>query len=473
MSEIKEIKEISADELADDLKAHWLKAKSSVERSNHTYAVKFLQAILKEAPGFLDGRRLLRSCEAAMAGATEKKKGLFGSSGASGGGLSGIKLQGLAKKDPLEALVLVEKELEKDPYNTTFNEILHDSAYRLNLLDTAAFALETVRKGNPDNTKLLHKLADFYMARNMNLAAADVYKEIIKRDPTDGPAIKGEKDASAKATMQKGRWEDQTQDISGLQKDSEETRKLGEENRDGMTKDQLEDRAASLVVAYEADPHNLEIVKKLADIYERLEDWPSSSQFYDWAFQLSNGDVALKHKATFMRGKSDDYQIKQLESALEADPDNQELKQQLDDTRKDLMAERLIECRKRVESNPTDPNHRYELGDALYKSGKFSEAIPHLQQATRNPHIRTRVLLLLGRTFNAKGMTDLAIKQLSDANSELVAMDNTKKQILYELGLIYASADKKQDALECFKQIYEVDYGYRDVAARVEGSYTD
>jgi hypothetical protein len=27
-------------------------------------------------------------------------------------------------------------------------------------------------------------------------------------------------------------------------------------------------------------------------------------------------------------------------------------------------------------------------------------------------------------------------------------------------------------ALECYKQIYEVDYGYRDVAHRVESSYT-
>ena len=50
-------------------------------------------------------------------------------------------------------------------------------------------------------------------------------------------------------------------------------------------------------------------------------------------------------------------------------------------------------------------------------------------------------------------------------------MDKTKKEVLYELGLIYDKADKKMEAIDCFKQIYEVDYGYRDVAARVEGSY--
>ena len=114
---------------------------------------------------------------------------------------------------------------------------------------------------------------------------------------------------------------------------------------------------------------------------------------------------------------------------------------------------------------------RFDLGQALYDAGEYSDAIPHLQQATRNPHIRTKVLLLLGRTFDAKGMNDLAIKQLKDANDELTQMDNTKKEILYELGVIYTKAVKKEEALGCFKQIYEIDYGYRDVAARVEGSY--
>ncbi|MGE9266874.1 MAG: tetratricopeptide repeat protein [Verrucomicrobiales bacterium] len=471
MSETTEIKEIGAAELTAAQRDHWKKAKASVERNNHAYAVKFIQAILKDAPGFLEGRRLLRSCEAAAAAGKEKKKGLFGSSGG-GGGLSAMKLQGMAKKDPAEALQAVEKELEKDPYNATYNEILHDAAYRLNLLDTAAFALETVRKGSPENTKLLHKLADFYMARNMPQEAADVYRDIQKQDPTDGAAITGEKNASAKASMQKGKWEQENLDVRDLQKNKEETSKLEQDSREGLTRDQLEERAGRFAAQYQEDPHNIEVVKKLAAVYEQLEDWPNAHQFYDWAFQLSNGDVALKHKATFMKGKSDDFQIKQLEEQLEQDPDNAELKAQLDSTKRELMSARLAECRQRVEQNPTDPQLRYELGDALYKSGEYSEAIPHLQQATRNPHIRIRVLLLLGRTFNAKGMTDLAIKQLSDANSELVAMDSTKKEILYELGLIYDKAGRKDEALECFKQIYEIDYGYRDVAARVEGSYS-
>jgi tetratricopeptide (TPR) repeat protein len=137
------------------------------------------------------------------------------------------------------------------------------------------------------------------------------------------------------------------------------------------------------------------------------------------------------------------------------------------------VAEQVAERTKRVEQNPTDPQLRYDLGLALYHAGDYSEAIPHLQQATRNPHIRTRVLLLLGRTFDAKGMSDMAVKQLSDANADLHGMDNIKKEVLYELGLIHEKIGDQPAALDCFKQIYEVDYGYRDIAKRVEESYAD
>ena len=68
-------------------------------------------------------------------------------------------------------------------------------------------------------------------------------------------------------------------------------------------------------------------------------------------------------------------------------------------------------------------------------------------------------------------MLDMASKQLADALGDLVAMDNVKKEVLYEKGLIHEEMGDKGGALDAFKQIYEVDYGYRDVAQRVESSY--
>jgi tetratricopeptide (TPR) repeat protein len=464
MSELKEVREISEEELPASLKEHWKNAKASVERNNAGYAIKFLQAILKEEPGFLNARKLLRQAEINETGASpgSSKKGLFG-------GGSGSAFIRQAKKDAPGALVAIEKELEKDPFNVSVNEALHDISLQMNLLGTASFALETARKGNPDNTKVAHRLAQFYVARDMHTEASIVYRDIVKHDPADGAAVKGEKDCSAKASMQQNRMSE-SQSFKDMVK-SDEAAELEKASRTSLTKEQLVERADELLVKYGEDQNNLAVVKQLANTYEQLEDWNTSSEFYSWAHQLSNGDVALKNKADEIKDRAAEQYIKDVETAAAADPDNAELQAQFAEIQKARVTERLQECKVRVEQNPTDPKMRYDLGHAYYNAGDYSEAIPHLQQATRNPHIRTKVLLLLGRTFDAKGMTDLSIKQLKDANSELTQMDNTKKEILYELGVIYAKAEKKSEALECFKQIYEIDYGYRDVAARVEGSY--
>jgi hypothetical protein len=69
-------------------------------------------------------------------------------------------------------------------------------------------------------------------------------------------------------------------------------------------------------------------------------------------------------------------------------------------------------------------------------------------------------------------MLDLAVKQFKDAAGETSVMDTTKKEILYRLSIVLEKMGKRDEYIECLKQIYEVDYGYLDVAKRVEGSYT-
>ncbi len=458
--------EISENELSPGAKSLWLKSLSAVQMSNHEYAVSLLQAVLKEAPGFLEGRKILRKCEIQLTSNEVKKKGLF----SMGGGMGGMKLASTAKKDPAAALPLIEKELEKDPTNEGLNDLLFDTALKLELVETAAFALETVRKHSPDSIKLLHKLAEHYLSRELPTKAAEVYNDIIRKAPTDSAAIKGAKDSSARASMKKQRWDENTS-MRDLMRDAEANEEMEKAARSGLTREQLENRRDKIIEKYNADPNHLGTSKELAAIYEQLEDWANAHTFYNWAHSLSNGDIALATKSALMHDRALEAELKSLEAAVAADPDNEELRAQLAERRTQRLADQVAEARKRVDQNPTDPQLRFELGNALYKSGDYTAAIPHLQQATRNPHIRTKVLLLLGRTFRAKGMYDIAIKQLRDALADLHAMDGTKKEVLYEKGLIHNEMGDKAAALESFKQIYEVDYGYRDVASRVESSY--
>ncbi len=462
--------EISVEQLDPSVKSLYDKALAAVQKSNPGYAVKLLLSVVKDAPGFLEGRQMLRKCEAAATGGAKKRSGgLFGMK--SGGGLGTMKLSSAVKKDPLAALPQIEAELETDPYNPEVNEVLFNAFSALGWIDSAAFALETVRKGHPEQTKLLHKLADFYLANSRSMNAAEVYRDIIKQDPTDSVAIKGEKDSTARASMEKQKWSENAE-MRDLMRNKGESEEMEKQARTGLTREQLEERRDDLATKYAEDQNNLGVVKELASVYERLEDWPNAQSFYEWAFALSSGDVALRAKAEAMGDKSKELEMAELERRAQENPDDPEVKAMLEERRQTRIKEAVADATRRVEQNPTDPVMRYELGRALYDAGDFSGAIPQLQQAKRNPHIQSKVLLLLGRTFKAKGMLDMGVKQLESALEDLVSMDNVKKEVLYEKGLLHDEMGDKEGAIACFKEIYEVDYGYRDVAQRVESSYT-
>jgi tetratricopeptide (TPR) repeat protein len=95
-----------------------------------------------------------------------------------------------------------------------------------------------------------------------------------------------------------------------------------------------------------------------------------------------------------------------------------------------------------------------------------------LQRARQNPNARLKAMNLLGRCYCELGMLDLAVKQLEDAAREMTVMDAVKKEIVYNLGLVYEQMGDSKKYIDTMKKIYETDYGYRDVAERVERSYS-
>src|SRR6185312_6287189 len=126
---------------------------------NYGYVVQLMQGVLKAEPDFLKGRQLLRKAEIIKAGSA--KKSLL-----SGGSLSTMKISGQVKKDPLGAIVEIEKLLESDPQSQPLNLLLRDAAMAAKMPETATFALETIVAGAPRDTKMLHELAQHYLSQD-------------------------------------------------------------------------------------------------------------------------------------------------------------------------------------------------------------------------------------------------------------------------------------------------------------------
>ena len=168
-------------ELDPKYQALWKKALISAERQNWEYVIDQVLPIVKGNFGFLDGRKLLRTAESEVTGGSGGKKFSFG--------LGGLKVS--SKKEPEDVVAdLEENVFRKDPFNLNANEQLYDIAMKMHFWELAAFALETIRAGHPQNTKHMHKLAQHYMAYEQPDKASDVYAAIRKVDPRDMDAQK-------------------------------------------------------------------------------------------------------------------------------------------------------------------------------------------------------------------------------------------------------------------------------------------
>jgi tetratricopeptide (TPR) repeat protein len=457
-------------ELSEDQRAHWLKAVAAIELRNFGYAISLLQGILKQEPQFLTGRQLLRRTEVTRFKAAKKK--FFNVSTAS---VAVMKAQREMRKDAKRAVELIEKILENEPYNKQANLALKEAAVAAGWLETGVFALQTLLEENARDTKLLHELARLYHELGESEREVEIYNRISAIDPADAAAMRLGKDASARDSMKSGGWA-AAASYRDLIKDKEAAVSLEQQSRMQLTEESLGRQIAEVYALHEVEPQNIDIARRLGALSEQKDDLEAAIAWYRYASDLTHGsDPGLIRKISELRVKVTEREIAALEESIANNAGDTMVLTEKNSAlaaAKKRRAEMLIEeARKRVERNPTDLQFRFELGEHLMNAGHFREGLPELQRARQNPNARLKAMNALGRCYRELGMFDLAAKQLEEAAREIATMDATKKEIVYNLGLVYEGMGNREKSLACMKQIYEADYGYKDVATRVESSY--
>jgi tetratricopeptide (TPR) repeat protein len=448
-------------------RANWLKAMSAMQLKNYGYAIQLIQTVLKSHPRFLAARQLARKAAIAR---TSGKKALLSTAS-----FSAMKLQSQLKKDPGGTMDAIEKSLESEPTNPQLNHLLKEAALASDMPETAAFALETILEGAPKDTKVLHELAKLHMEHGTPGKAAEIFHRILTITPNDLAAVKGAKDAAAADSMISGGWNKEETTYRDLIKDKDLAVALEQQSRVVRSDEMIDNLLVELHAKAEAEPGIVDTARRIAELYEQKEDWENAANWFQYAATLANNsDMALVRKAADLQLRQFDLAIESREEFIAANPDAPESADyaaELESLRAQRAELALQSARARIEQNPTDLQLRFELGELLVETGSWQEAIPELQKARQNPNVRIRAMSLLGRCFTARNMLDLAAKTLTDAAAELPVMDTVKKDVIYNLGLVYENMGEAQKSVDCMKQIYEVDYGYRDVAARVESSY--
>jgi tetratricopeptide (TPR) repeat protein len=460
--------EITINEIPVELRKIYNKANEAAQRDNFDYALTLFNQVLEREPGFFECRKALREMQFRKAG--DSGSGFFKRmlSGA-GSSPQWTKAKLVMSKNPAEALAIAEQILNGDPNNSGAHRLIVEAAKALELPRTAVLSYETLVKNSQKDRDLIIDYAHAVSEIGEASRAEKLLLDLIRERPNDGELKQALKDLSARKTMDEGGYaalEDGQGSYRDILKDKKEAASLEQEKRVQKT----EDVAERLIGEYEArlhtEPNNLKLVRSLAELYTQKKQFDRALNFYERVKNSEMGnDPSLERAIADTIVRRFDYQAEQINPFA---PDHAE---QLAKIQADKLNFQITECQQRVEKFPTDLVIRFEMGQLYFQAGKITEAIQEFQKAQGNPHKRIAAMGYLAQCYAKKKMLDLAARTLQTAIKEKIVFDDEKKDLVYNLGCVLESMGKKEEAIEQFKLIYEMDIGYKDVAAKVDAYY--
>ncbi|HVU28512.1 MAG TPA: tetratricopeptide repeat protein [Verrucomicrobiae bacterium] len=460
--------EKNINEIAREARTLYTKANEAIQRENLDYAIALYNQVLEKEPGFYEGRKALRAAQFKKAG---NSGGGFFKKMLSGAGSSPLVAKGqiALRSNPAHALAIAEQILNTDPNSSGGHKLVVEAGKALELPRTVALSYETLAKNSPKDKDLAIEFAHAVSAIGEGSRAEKILMDLLRETPNDGELNQALKDLSARKTLNEGGYgalESGKGSFRDILKNKEEAVSLEQEKRVVKT----EDTAERLIGEYEArmqtEPNNLKIVRELAKLYTEKKQFDKAMELYDRIKNSEMGnDPSLERQMADTIVRRYDFQLEQLNPAA---PDYAEQSAK-------LQAEKLnfqvTECQKRVEKYPTDLAIRFEMGQLYFQAGKIGEAIQEFQKAQGNPHKRLAAMGYLAQCYAKRKMFDLAARTLQNAIKEKLVFDDEKKELTYNLGCVLESMGKKEEAIEQFKLIYEMDIGYKDVAAKVDAYY--
>jgi tetratricopeptide (TPR) repeat protein len=452
--------EITIDKLPRKLRETFEKANLAVERGSPEYAFGMYKQILAVEPRFLAARKNLRVAQLKVAMAkkptqmTHQMSSLKGMFTLMGG-------QGKLNKDPKGALAAAEKLMELDPLNFQFLKFYSDAAQAAEMTEAAVQTLELARPYFAKNVDFLRMLASLYLETKNPAGAKDCYGAVVKLRPTDQQAIKDLKDAAALDTMKVGNWEDTKSDYRAKLKDQKLAKQLEQQNRSVQGETDVADLIKARLADVQREPQNMNFRRALADLYLR------GGQFDEALKALDDAEKAAGRADPQIEKMKSSIKVKRYDAAIAAEKDPAKA-EAIKQERAAFIFDDAVEMARRY---PNDLQCRYDLGVQYFGRERYMDAIEEFQLAQRNPQRRIQALYHLALCFSRMGQADIAFEQLKKAESELTLMDENKKAITYELGLLSEQMGRKDEAAAYYKAIYAVDIKYRDVAQKIASVY--
>jgi tetratricopeptide (TPR) repeat protein len=435
---------------------------AALDRGNLDYAIDILFSCVMLDPEQLQARKYLRAAEIRKFRESRRSPVIDTLNEIIDFPLYLKGISALKKSDYSNALAISERLLKKAPLNLRYLKLFMDAVVGLNLIEAGIQTFELVKDQLPAVPQVYNWLGILYTKANRTKEAVACFERLCELTPTDPDAHRMLKQALALDSMTSDKWA-QAGSYREVLKDEEEAITLERDAKAVKSEKELDAMIAEMQSKIQSAPRNLNYYRALARLYVQKKDFANALAILQKAVEINPGDPVLAKAIATTRLQQYDEEIARLLEAGE--------KEQAEAKKAERLQFAYNDLRERVQRYPNDLDLRYEWGLMLYETGDINGAIQQFQLSQRHPRHRTSSLYYLALCFKNKGQYDLAMQELEKAKEELSVMDETKKNICYELGTIAEILGDTAKAAEYYKQIYQSDISYKDVADKVERLY--
>ena len=224
-----------------------------------------------------------------------------------------------------------------------------------------------------------------------------------------------------------------------------------------------------LQAAIDSEPTEAENYLRLADIHLHSNRFDDAEKVLSLGQNAAGGgnqeilyrleDVALRRAA---------HQVVVAQQQLEEES-TEEAKELVTKFRRQANQVELEIYAARADRDPSNVRLKLELGLRLKRAGKYREAISALQAARSDSKRKAIVLLELGECFQKIEQYKLALSNYEQAIVECQEPDSeTRRLALYRAGVLSTGLRELDRAERHLTDLAELDFGYRDVADRLD-----
>lgn len=445
----------------------WKSGSAALDKKNIDYAVEQFATAVKLVPENLAYRQCLRGAEY-----------LKYNNNGTGARMSGPKLMGIrsrikkakGKEDWLTMNQEAEEGLRLNPWDAQLEAYAGEACAKLGFADIAIFAYSNAVKQEKENLTFLRELAELHLLKRNYDEAGRLWEKIYQLNPLDSEARSKQSEIMTLKTMDRGGYDEaaNTRDVKAGQTAYDFDRK--KKSSDHAVVNPGDDPEIDLKHQIRKNPDRFEPYQKLGDLYRKQKRLDECIEMYNKAYEKSGNNEDIKEQM-------EDVQLEKLRNQVESAREDAAKKTEDEDAQKmyQAMKGKLIKNEiqiysERLKRHSQDSRLKFELGKRYMRVKRFDDAIKLFQQCVVDSRLETDCHVLMGECFLKESKMPLAKRQFEKALPNLKPTDKREQFLTahYALGRIAEKSGDRDTAENHYNEILGVDYGYMDVAKRLD-----